>query len=80
MMLCCVEQLHQHPHTRIECIPVPKEVDEDAPLYFRQALLEADETWSTHAKIIDLSKKPFRSAIPPVCAVLLPSPCLRRDQ
>lgn len=45
---------------------MPKEVDEDAPLYFRQALLEADETWSTHEKIIDLSKKPFRSAIPPV--------------
>ena len=40
---------------RVECVPVPLEVEEDAPLYFKQALSAADEEWATHKALIDTS-------------------------
>jgi hypothetical protein len=40
---------------RVDCVPVPLEVEEDAPLYFKQALSAADEEWATHKALIDTS-------------------------
>ncbi|KAI0243699.1 Pre-mRNA-splicing factor cwf19, partial [Massospora cicadina] len=38
-------------HTVIECIPLPWGDAEDAPGYFKEGLLEADEEWSRHSKV-----------------------------
>ncbi|KAJ2396048.1 Pre-mRNA-splicing factor cwf19 [Coemansia sp. RSA 2603] len=40
-------------HCTIECIPVPSDVAAGSSAYFRQALLEVAEEWSTHRKVID---------------------------
>jgi hypothetical protein len=40
---------------RVECVPVPLDVEEDAPLYFKQALASADDEWATHRALLDTS-------------------------
>ncbi|KAI9146208.1 CwfJ C-terminus 2-domain-containing protein-like protein [Paraphysoderma sedebokerense] len=52
-------------HTVIEVIPVPYEVKEDAPAYFREALLDSDSHWTQHQPIIDTQKKGFRRSMVP---------------
>lgn len=47
----------------VECLPVPLECEEDAPLYFKQSLSGAESEWSTHRAIIDTSRG-LRKAIP----------------
>ncbi|KAK8810597.1 hypothetical protein WA158_007172 [Blastocystis sp. Blastoise] len=52
-------------HCVIECIPVPKNVEEDAPIYFKKALTETDDEWqAANRKLIDVSKKGVRRSIP----------------
>ena len=48
----------------VEVIPVEMDVEMDAPLYFKQALDQADEEWSVHKKVIDTSQKGLRRSIP----------------
>lgn len=56
--------LKRHPHMHVECIPVPKETGEMAPLYFKKALQECESEWAQNRQILDLSKKDVRHAIP----------------
>ena len=51
-------------HTVIECIPLPQEVGELAPMYFKKAIQESDEEWSQNKKLIDTRQKGVRSSIP----------------
>lgn len=52
-------------HTVIECIPVPHHVLDEAPIFFKHAILNAAEEWSTHVKLKDSSKRGFvRTFIP----------------
>ncbi|KAI8925041.1 CwfJ C-terminus 1-domain-containing protein-like protein [Entophlyctis helioformis] len=52
-----------HKHTVIECIPVSKDLHEDAPAYFREALNSADEEWSQHKKVINTGDRGFRRSM-----------------
>ncbi|KAL6843544.1 hypothetical protein ACP4OV_026606 [Aristida adscensionis] len=57
----------QRRHCMIECIPVPFEVSNNAPMYFKKAIDEAEEEWSQHEmkKIITTSaSRNLRQAIP----------------
>ncbi|XP_074015082.1 CWF19-like protein 2 [Numenius arquata] len=51
-------------HMVYECIPLPKEVGDMAPIYFKKAIMESDEEWSVNKKLIDLSSKDIRKSIP----------------
>ncbi|XP_012530509.1 CWF19-like protein 2 isoform X2 [Monomorium pharaonis] len=51
-------------HMQLECIPLPKEIGELAPVYFKKALLECEIEWSINKKVVDLTGKGIRHAIP----------------
>ncbi|KFP62334.1 CWF19-like 2, partial [Cariama cristata] len=50
-------------HMVYECVPVPKEVGDTAPIYFKKAIMESDEEWSMNKKLIDLSSKDVRKSV-----------------
>ena len=55
-------------HTIIECIPLPDDVAERAPMYFKKAIDEAESEWSTHDSKKCISTAPpkgLRGAVPP---------------
>uniref|UniRef100_A0A673TZP4 CWF19-like protein 2 n=1 Tax=Suricata suricatta TaxID=37032 RepID=A0A673TZP4_SURSU len=51
-------------HMVYECVPLPKEVGDMAPIYFKKAIMESDEEWSMNKKLIDLSSKDIRKSVP----------------
>ncbi|XP_076591864.1 CWF19-like protein 2 [Chaetodon auriga] len=54
----------RRPHMVLECIPLPRELGDMAPIYFKKAIMECDEEWAMNKKIVDLSSKHVRQAIP----------------
>ncbi|XP_047955764.1 CWF19-like protein 2 isoform X4 [Salvia hispanica] len=56
----------QRRHCLVECIPVPRDIAKQAPLYFKKAIDEAEDEWSQHnaKKLIDTSEKGLRGSIP----------------
>lgn len=58
-------------HASLEVVPLPYELGETAPAFFREAILSADEEWTQHKKIIDtlarsrdgMGKQAFRRSI-----------------
>ncbi|XP_076101771.1 CWF19-like protein 2 [Mytilus galloprovincialis] len=57
-------RLKQHPHMFIECVPLPKETGDMAPIYFKKAIQEAEYEWSDNKKLVDLRGRNVRKAIP----------------
>lgn len=47
----------RRPHAALVAVPIPYELGETAPAFFREAMLSADEEWAQHAKVIDTGKK-----------------------
>lgn len=58
-----VTNVRSQRHTAIECIPIPYGVYEDAPAYFKEAILGSGEEWSQHKKLIDTSIRGFRHSL-----------------
>ncbi|VFR00221.1 unnamed protein product [Cuscuta campestris] len=56
----------QRRHCLVECIPIPRDVGKQAPLYYKKAIDEAEDEWSQHnaKKLIDTSVKGLRASIP----------------
>lgn len=55
---------HQ-PHMCVECLPLPIEVGDTAPIYFKKAIQESETEWSQNKKLVDLSRhSDIRRAIP----------------
>ena len=49
---------------RMEVVPVPKLVEQDAAMYFKSALTEQAEEWGTHTKLLSTKDKGLRRTIP----------------
>ncbi|KAH6821645.1 CwfJ-like family protein [Perilla frutescens var. hirtella] len=56
----------QRRHCLVECIPLPRDIAKQGPLYFKKAIDEAEDEWSQHnaKKLIDTSQKGLRGSIP----------------
>ncbi|XP_015747984.1 PREDICTED: CWF19-like protein 2 [Acropora digitifera] len=58
------KQLKKQRHMIIECVPLPKEVGDMSPIYFKKAILESDTEWAQNKKLIDTRKKGMRASVP----------------
>ncbi|KAK2847125.1 hypothetical protein Q5P01_010124 [Channa striata] len=56
--------LRRKQHMVLECIPLPRELGDMAPIYFKKAIMECDEEWAMNKKVVDLSSKDIRQAVP----------------
>lgn len=56
--------LHRFPHMCIECIPLPKEEGDLAPIYFKKAIDESEMEWAQNKKLVPLKGRDVRRAIP----------------
>uniref|UniRef100_S4RRS3 CWF19-like protein 2 n=1 Tax=Petromyzon marinus TaxID=7757 RepID=S4RRS3_PETMA len=56
--------LKRRPHMVYECVPLARELGDMAPIYFKKAIQESDEEWAMNTKLVDLSQKDIRRAIP----------------
>ncbi|TMS07190.1 CWF19-like protein 2 [Larimichthys crocea] len=65
---CVFMETHMNPRKRrhmvLECIPLPRELGDMAPIYFKKAIMECDEEWAMNKKVVDLSSKDVRQAVP----------------
>jgi hypothetical protein len=43
-------------HAAMQCVPIPFELGETAPAFFRESILEAADEWAQHKKIIETLK------------------------
>ncbi|KAK4151002.1 CwfJ C-terminus 1-domain-containing protein-like protein [Chaetomidium leptoderma] len=48
---------HRRPHAALVAVPIPYDLGDTAPAFFREAMLSADEEWAQHKKVIDTGKK-----------------------
>lgn len=51
-------------HMYIDCIPIPKDKGNLAPMYFKKAILESDTEWAQNKKLIDTRQKNVRGSLP----------------
>ncbi|CAL8111702.1 unnamed protein product [Orchesella dallaii] len=56
--------LKRHPHMYLECVPMPKETGELAPIYFKKAIQECETEWSHNKKLVELRNRDVRRAVP----------------
>ncbi|OQR68681.1 hypothetical protein BIW11_12752 [Tropilaelaps mercedesae] len=53
------------PHASLHCVPVPREVGDLLPMYYKKAILESETEWAQNKKLVDLSlKRGLRNSIP----------------
>jgi Protein similar to CwfJ C-terminus 2/Protein similar to CwfJ C-terminus 1 len=54
-------------HTVIECVPLPWDIYDLIPQYFKESILSSEQEWSQHKKLIDFAARPggFRRAMVP---------------
>uniref|UniRef100_A0A2S2PA61 CWF19-like protein 2 n=1 Tax=Schizaphis graminum TaxID=13262 RepID=A0A2S2PA61_SCHGA len=57
-------RLNNMPHMVWNCVPVPIEIGDTAPIYFKKAILECETEWAINQKVVDLSSKDVRRAVP----------------
>ncbi|KAI0160882.1 cell cycle control protein cwf19 [Hypoxylon sp. FL1284] len=62
---------HRHMHAAMQAVPIPYDLGDTAPAFFKEAMMTTDEEWTQHKKIIDtgarardgLGKLAFRRSI-----------------
>ncbi|KAM8904865.1 CWF19-like protein 2 isoform 2-T2 [Spinachia spinachia] len=65
---CVFMETHMNPRRRqhmvLECIPLPRELGDMAPIYFKKAIMECDDEWAMNKKVVELSSKDIRHSVP----------------
>ncbi|TNN01926.1 hypothetical protein fugu_011308 [Takifugu bimaculatus] len=65
---CVFMETHIYPrqqrHMVLECVPLPRELGDMAPIYFKKAIMECDDEWAMNKKVVDLSAKDIRRSVP----------------
>lgn len=56
--------IDKHPHMILHCVPVPKEVGDTAPIFFKKAIMECESEWSNNKKVVELAGRNVRKAVP----------------
>lgn len=56
--------LKNHPHMVLECVPLPREMGDLAPMYFQKAIQECESEWAHNKKLISLKEKDIRRSVP----------------
>ncbi|EDV24499.1 uncharacterized protein TRIADDRAFT_25069, partial [Trichoplax adhaerens] len=59
----CINIRH-HRHLCIQCLPVPQEIGDMSPIYFKKAIQESDTEWSQNKKLISFSEAKLTHSIP----------------
>nr|XP_045626090.1 CWF19-like protein 2 [Procambarus clarkii] len=59
-----VKKLKYYPHMALNCVPLPKEMGDMAPIYFKKAIMECEAEWSQNKKLVDLKNRDVRRAVP----------------
>ncbi|KAG7246894.1 hypothetical protein CRUP_031351 [Coryphaenoides rupestris] len=64
---CVFMETHMNPRRRqhmvLECIPLPRELGDMAPIYYKKAIMDCDEEWAMNKKVVNLSSKDIRQAV-----------------
>ena len=47
-----VLSLKAQKHTYLEAVPIPNDIFDEIPAYFKTALMEVESEWSDHAQVI----------------------------
>ncbi|XP_059930341.1 CWF19-like protein 2 [Gadus macrocephalus] len=65
---CVFMETHMNPRRRqhmvLECVPLPRELGDMAPIYYKKAIMDCDEEWAMNKKVVNLSSKDIRQAVP----------------
>ncbi|OWF52178.1 CWF19-like protein 2 [Mizuhopecten yessoensis] len=56
--------LKHSPHMYLECVPMQRETGDLAPIYFKKAIQDSETEWTQNKKVVDLSQKSIRRAVP----------------
>ena len=57
-------RLHKTPHFYMECIPLPLELGDVAPIYFKKAIQECESEWAQNKKLVDTRGRTVKDKIP----------------
>ena len=56
--------LKGNPHMVLECVPLPREMGEFAPMYFQKAIQECESEWALNKKLVKIDQNGIRRAVP----------------
>lgn len=56
--------LNRFPHMFLNCVPMPKEQGDLAPIYFKKAIDESETEWASNKKLVSLKDRDVRRAVP----------------
>eukprot|EP00095_Tigriopus_kingsejongensis_P003050 maker-scaffold101_size371023-snap-gene-0.17 protein:Tk03050 transcript:maker-scaffold101_size371023-snap-gene-0.17-mRNA-1 annotation:"cwf19-like protein 2" len=58
------DRLKSFPHMIVECVPIPRESGDMAPMFFQKAIQECEMEWSDNKKLIHLKDKSLKRSVP----------------
>lgn len=59
-----VKRLRHFPHMVLHCVPLPREIGDMAPIYFKKAIMECEREWAQNKKLVELKGRDVRRAVP----------------